>query len=682
VSSSSVPGTNVPPITFPGIVSGINYDSIISKLTSLTLAQNVTLNAQIATLNAANAELIKINNLLTSVQQSLGALSDPSIFSSYSATSSNSAEGSASAIPGALPISGSYTILNQVAATATTVTNNPADEHSITDTLTSGPYAGQASNTVPLIDSYAAVTPTNGGAASGLGTITVNGVQVTYNVNTQSLNTILANIQSAVQAGTGDTSFTASLNANGEVVLSSTNHPITLGSPSDSGNLLDVLQLSTAQVNNTGSGGTVTGTGNVGGINQAAAFNSTTDAGNTTPVTSGFFTINGVQISVSAANDNTASVIARINASNAGVIASYNAPTNQITLTATATGPQNIILGSGSDTSNFLTAAGLTPASGAKTTVGTQAEVQVQGPSGATTTVYSNSNAVTNAIAGVQLNIGNFTGPYTITVGQDNSQLISAVNTFVSAYNAAISEINFATEPPAVITPTPGSSTTATSASIGGGVLWSNSNIEDVKNELTSMVSGFFGAPQMLDSQSYTNPTPQYDSLAAIGLQLSDSFSVLSTSSTSGANSNTSSSNPVSTQQMQGTDGTLQPLNSATLLAALQANPSDVQQIFQGANSITNQLGNYLGQVTGLPTLLNNGLVGLLPPGGTATIQGFENTNNDSIASIQQQITQVTNNANMQANTLRQEFVSSETLLAEYQSMQQQLGSFFKSSGS
>ncbi|HEV7180725.1 MAG TPA: flagellar filament capping protein FliD [Candidatus Baltobacteraceae bacterium] len=668
--SSSVPGTNVPPISFPGIASGIDYNSIITKLTSLTLQQNVSLNAQVATLNAANAELIKINDLISAVQKSLGGLSDPSIFSSFTATSSDPSSATASAIAGSTPIAGTYRILNSVEATATTITNAATAGHGIKD---------GGSDTKPIAQSYAAVTPTNG--PSGGGTVTVNGVQIKYNVNTDSLQTILANITTKVQAATGDASFSATLNAAGEVVMSSTNKPITLGSAGDAGNILSVFKLTTAQVNNTATSGSVTSTSNVGGINQAEAFNGTTSAGYVTPVTSGTFTINGVQITLNAANDNTASVIARINASSAGVTASFDATTNTISLAANATGPQSIIVGAGGDTSNFLSAAGLTTASGATVKVGTQASVTVQSPVGATTTIYSNSNQITTAIPGVQLNIFGFTAPYSVTVGQDNSKLISALNTFVSSYNAAISEINTATEPPAIITPTPGSTQTPTSSAVGGGVLWSNSNIINVKNQLTSVVSGFFGGAQRLDSASYTSPTPEYYSLASIGLQVSSSFSIISTSSNSGANS-TTTSQPVTTQQLQGTDGTLQPLNVTTLEAALAANPNQVQQIFQGASSLTNQLGNYLGQVTGLPTLLTGGLVGTLAAGGTAIIQGFENTNTDSISSLQDRIKQVTDNANMQANNLRKQFVATESTMAQLQAEQSQLSAFFGTSGS
>ena len=76
-SDSTVYGTNVAPISFPGIVSGIDYNEIIDKLTQLSLAPTTQLNAQIATLNNANTELIKISNLLASVQNALGNLSNP-----------------------------------------------------------------------------------------------------------------------------------------------------------------------------------------------------------------------------------------------------------------------------------------------------------------------------------------------------------------------------------------------------------------------------------------------------------------------------------------------------------------------------------------------------------------------------------------------------------------------------
>jgi flagellar hook-associated protein 2 len=681
-STTAQYGTNIPPVSFPGIASGIDYTSIINKLISLQTIPEVSLNAQIATLNAANTELIKINNLLQSVQSSLVGLSDPTLFSTYNALSSDSSVATAQGLPSVVATPGTYVIDSTQVATSTTVTNGANAGHKETDTITSGTYAGQTADAVPLADSYAAVTPTNGGGSQG--SITIDGVTVKYNVDTDSIDTIFKNINAAVDAV--DPSFHIGFEAGTDVVQVTGSQPITLGSASDQGNLLQVLKLDQAQINDSGPGPyTVTGTSGVGGLNEAAALNGSTGAGFNTPVTSGFFTINGVQIQVSASGDNLNSIIQKINSSSAGVNAYYDAATNQIQLVSTTTGSQSIVLGSASDTSNFLSAAGLTTASGATTSVGKQAQVQVQQPDGSVKTVYSNSNQVTNAIAGVQLNLvsNDPSTPFSVTVSQNTNSLVSAVNTFVSAYNAAIKEINAATAPPVVTSTTPGS--TSSSSSFGGGVLFNNPDVTYLESQLTDLVSGFFGDQTKFDGAGYSGTQNQYNSLSSIGLNLSDSFSQITTgnnTSSTGASAGKSDSDSNSAAQLtsyQGTDGTFQPLNAQTLLAALQSNPSAVQSLLQEAGGLAAQLGSFLTGVTGFPTVLDSGPVGTVPT--TSTIQNAENTNNDQITEIQQQIQQITNNANMQADLLRAEFTNSETLISEYQSLASEVNAIFKSSG-
>ena len=676
MSSSSIPGTNVPPVSFPGIVSGINYDAIIQKLTALTLAPTTQLNNQLASLNAANTELIKINAMFQSVQNALGDLSDPTIFDSWNAISSNTSVATAQGIPSATAISGTYTINCASVATATSISSNPAAGHNITDALTSGTYAGQASDGTatggpPLSDSYAAITPSNG--STGQGTITVDGQQIKYNVDGQSLNQILANIQSAVVGSGYDSSFT--INDTGGTIHISGSKPITLGSATDQGNLLQVLKLDQAQIDNSGSGPyTVTGTSGVGGLNQGGGFTGGTSENYTTPVTSGYFTINGVKINVSASGDNLASVLAKINSSAAGVQATYNAATNEITLTSSTTGPQSIVLGATGDTSNFLSASGLT-GSGVTQTIGQQAYVQVQNPSGTVSNVYSSSNTITNAIPGISLSLtSNTSTPFSVTVSQNTGTAVTAINSFVSAYNAVITEINNATRAPVVTSTTPGSS--SGSQALGAGVLWGNSDVGNLKNELTDMISGFFG-----------NSNSNYNSLSSIGLDFGDSFQVLtsgnnsdSSGDTGGTQSGGTGSSGISQTTYEGTDGTLESLNTATFLTALQSDPSDVESILQGANGLTNTLGTYLSSVTGSPTLLNSGPAGNVPT--ISVMSGFEEQNTDNITNIQQQIAQITDNANMQADSLRSQFVNTETQLAEFQALQSQLSSFFKSSGS
>lgn len=662
---AGISGNSAAPVSFPGIASGIDYNSIIQKLTAMSLQQNVGLNAQMATLSNANMELIKINSMFASLQNALTGLSQPAPFSSYNAVSSNTSVASAQGIPNTSATPGTYVIQSSTLATATQVTNSTAGAHKMTDLI-----GGTPSDQVPLSKSYAAVTPSNGTSGTG-GKITVDGVTVSYDVTSQSLQTILANIQSAVRAS-ADASFTIGYAAGTDTIAVSGSKPVSLGSAADSGNLLTVLKLDQAQISNSGPGPyTVTGTSGVGGINQAAPLNGATSAGFTTAVTSGTFTINGVQIKVDATGDNVASILSRINASTAGVVATFDAGKNQIQLTAKATGPQSIVVGAASDTSNFLSAAGLTSAAGAQTTLGTQASVVVQTPSGAPKTVYSNSNNITNAIPGIQINLlASSSSPFTISVSQDTTQLVSAIGTFVSAYNAVVNEINQATAAPVVIGSKPGNQTS--SASVGGGILFGNADVASIKDRLEGIAS------ELMQGNGTT-----YNSLSSIGLNMDDSFTVLTSNSngsqnggTNSSGSSNSSSNPVQTTTYSGTSGQFLPLDVTKLQAALQKNPSAVQNLFTGANGIVSQMGSYLTTVTGVPTMLASGLDGSIPP--VSIMQSFEDSNSAQIKSLQQQVTLITQSANQQADALRQQFVGVESQLAEFQSLQQQIASVFK----
>jgi flagellar capping protein FliD len=166
---------------------------------------------------------------------------------------------------------------------------------------------------------------------------------------------------------------------------------------------------------------------------------------------------------------------------------------------------------------------------------------------------------------------------------------------------------------------------------------------------------------------------------------LSDSFTTLTTGNNSSSSGSTggdsaSSGGAVQATTFQGTDGTLQPLDVATLQAALAANPNAVQDVLNGAQGLTNQIGGYLTGVTGLPTQLNSGLVGTIPT--VSIIQGFENSNTSVISELQAEIATIQNNANQQANNLRSEFVASETAIAGYQALQQQVNADFGTTSS
>ena len=349
------------------------------------------------------------------------SLSDPSIFQAYSGTSSDTSVATATGIPSAVATPGTYTIESTQLATSTVVTGASA---SVTakNMMSTVSYQGATvpASQAPIADGYLATTPTNGTTGNGQGEITVDGVQVAYNVTSDTLQAILSRIQSAVSAA-GDATFTASYDSStDEVSFSSTQEQISIGSPSDSGNLSTVLKLDTAAVNNSGGTNSVTSSGPIDGINLGADLNGTANANFVTPVTAGTFTINGTKIKVDPANENLNDVLNSINSSGAGVVASYDAETGQVSLTATATGPQSIVIGGTQygDTSNFLNAVGLAKGTGATMTVGSQASITMQQPGGGARTYYSNSNNVTNAIPGMAIKVTSTdtSSPFTITV--------------------------------------------------------------------------------------------------------------------------------------------------------------------------------------------------------------------------------------------------------------------------
>ena len=163
-------------------------------------------------------------------------------------------------------------------------------------------------------------------------------------------------------------------------------------------------------------------------------------------------------------------------------------------------------------------------------------------------------------------------------------------------------------------------------------------------------------------------------------MALDSSFSVQSASASNAQN--TSSQDNVTTQTFAGTSGRLQDLDVSKFTAALAANSSAVAKLFTGTSSIVGQLGAYLTTVSGLPTQLTGALAGSIPSQPLFTV--LSSSTNDQITSLQQQIQLVTDQANMQADRLRQEFVNAESMVASLQSMQSSLGALTggaKSSG-
>jgi flagellar hook-associated protein 2 len=663
---SPVYGTNVPPISFPGIASGIDYNSIIQKYTDITLAQQAPLKTKVTALNDQQTELLKIQNLVLKFQDTFAAVSDPGNFSATTPTSSNANAISASTVANAVATPGSYVVKTATLATSTQLTNDKAAN-------------GAFNDTVQLTNAGASITPNNGPpGSSNKGQLTIDGVAIQYDVKADTLQSFLTKANNALTAA--GVAASLSYNAATQSVTVNSAQPLTLGSASDSGNLLQVLKLDTAQITGGPGAYAATSTSSIGGINVGATLNTSNNAGFATAVTAGKFSINGVVFSVDPAVNNLNDVLQQINSSSAGVTATYDSANDRVLLTAKAAGPQGISVGGAGDTSNFLQAAGFLTdytkpnqlSGGAALAVGKSAHVQYVDNAGTSHDVYSNSNDVTSVIPGVDLKLqqavdGTTIAPVTITVASDSSKLQSSIKDWVTAYNAVIDEINTSTQAPVVGTSSNQTTGQQTSSQLTtGGVLFNNQNVLSLRDRLVSLVS----------SLGRTGST-SYNSLASIGLTLDSSFTVASASANSTTNS-TAQTN-VSQQTFAGTSGRLNNLDAGKLTAALAANANAVAKLFTGTTSLVGQLGSYLSDVSGLSTQLTGALAG---KGTTQSLfKTLSNETSNQITSLQQQIQLVTDQANLQADMLRKEFTDSEAQIAQLQSMQSSLGALTAKTG-
>ncbi|GAC1659401.1 MAG: hypothetical protein NVS4B13_04080 [Candidatus Elarobacter sp.] len=657
---TSALGSGTAPISFPGIASGIDYNTIIQKYTDITLAQAKPLQLRVTALTAQQAEFAKIQSLISKFQATFEAISNPSNFNATSPTSSNASALAASSIAGSVATPGTYVITKSSLATATQITNDPAAN-------------GAFDPTVAMINAGASITPNNGPAGATSGKITINGVTLQYDVTTQSLNTWINNVANPALAAAGSG---ASLSYAGGKVTVTSSKPLTLGGATDSGNLLQVLKLDTAPITLAAGVYSATSATNIGGINLGATFNTPGNAGFATPVTAGNFTINGVVFKVMTTN-NLNDVLGQINASSAGVIATYDAGNDRIVLTSKANGPQGIVLGKSGDTSNFLQAAGFLTnytapngmSAGAQLVVGKSASVQYIDSAGTSRTVYSNSNDVTTVIPGVNLKLlqavdGVVVTPVTVTVAQDATAPQASIKAFIASYNALIDEINTATQAPVVGSSSSASGQPQSTQLTTGGVLYNNQEVLGLKQRLVSLVSSLGGS-------SITT----YNSLSAVGLTLDASFSV-PVASAPGTTAPGSTTPPAVTQRTSiGTSGRLNDLDVTKLSAAMAANSNAVAALFTGSGSIIGQMGAYLTGVSGLPTQLTGSLAGNLP--ARPLFRSLTSSADDQITSLQRQIKLVTDRANSQADILRAQFLASETQIAKLQSLQSSLGALF-----
>lgn len=395
-----------------GLVSGLDTTTLISQLMSIERQPIKRVQSQVSTLQEEKTAIQGLRTTLLSLTNAVKDFKLKDVFGKYSAASSETTVATAS-VSGASPVNGAYALKVTQLASAT--------------------IAKSSATLGAKIDPAAKLDASGISSNIEAGTFTINGVTLNVDPAAQSLNDVLSTINASSAGVTATYDATSDTVTFANTAAGNTNM-INFGATDDTSTFLDALNVKGAtQLSNGGGSTSVTSTKNLGALDTSQTLSTMNFASGT--VTSGTFSINGVNITVDAASDTIGDVLQKINDSDARVTASYDSTSDRIQVRSNTLGSRTVSFTSG--TSNFLDLTNLTTATQA---IGTDAKFTVNG--GAEQT--RNTNEVTDAINGITLDLLS-TGDTTVTVKTDNSGIVDAVNKMITAFNTAVTEISKAT---------------------------------------------------------------------------------------------------------------------------------------------------------------------------------------------------------------------------------------------
>jgi len=522
-SSTSNVSSTAAGMAISGLASGMNWTTIVQELGQAERAPETQWQAQQTAIAAQNSAYSTITSDLATLQTDAQNLLVPSFFDAVVATSGSPSVASASVNSGT-PV-GNYSFdITQLATVAqmngTSLVSQVLDPGGDPSTVTVG-AAGFASPVTA-------------------GTFTVNGQQITI-ATTDSLKTVFDNIASATQAAGNKVTATYDATSDKITLTSGNGSPIVLGSATDTSNFLQEAQL----YNN--NSGTISSTAPLGHVNTSATLNT---ADFKVPVTDGGsgqgkFTINGVSFSFNASTDSVQDIMNNINASAAGVSAAYDPVNNKFVLTNKTTGDVGISMQDVSG--NFLAATGL---SGGTLTHGKNLLYNLNGSS---QQIVSQSNTIDSTSSGIiGLSVSALTlGNTTVNVSSDTSTISTAIQKFVTDYNAVQSYIT-----------SQQSVTTAADGTVTPGTLTGDTNANGIVTSLRSLAG-------TVASIAGTSGTVK--SLADLGFQ------------------------------SNGNDNTIAASNTSTLSSLLTTNLNDIKALFSDpTNGLAVQMSTYITNTTGV----------------------------------------------------------------------------------
>jgi len=455
------------PVSFSGLVSGLNTQSIINAEMAVYEQPLTNLQTEQSTINTKIADYQAINTQLLALQQSADALADPSAFNeAYSAASSDSSVATASVTSGTQ--TGSLTFaVDQLAVGSTQISAGTVA--SPNDIVTSGGVLVGSGGGALGITSIAAgsglatgdhavvVTQSSSGATVSSASPLVNSTtigpvndQLDVVVNGAVQTVTLASgvytpsqLAQAVTSASGG-SLTATASGSGQLSIATAQQGSTASLQITGGSALPALGLS--------AGSTVVGTDGVlsvdgtsttvsdisGSGTTSVALNSGTGGTVTVGISGGLSAGSMTADNVSVGDGSLASVVSAINGAGVGVTANaLQVATNSYALELTSNGT-----GTGSSTTIDAQAfAGSGLGALLTTTTAQNAVVSVGGVGGYQ--VSSQTNALSGLLPGITIHLASVSStPVTVTVAADGSSVAGNVQTLVSAANQLLSTLS------------------------------------------------------------------------------------------------------------------------------------------------------------------------------------------------------------------------------------------------
>ncbi|HZQ87349.1 MAG TPA: flagellar filament capping protein FliD [Acidimicrobiales bacterium] len=546
-------------LVFNGLSSGINTTAVINALMQVAAQPQQMLHAEQTVATTQITAYQALNTALQSVTSDALLLTLPTGWKGTAATSSDDTVATAASTSAA--VGGAFTFSVGNLATSSSLISS-ASVASTSTTVTSGNlllsqasglgFSGLAGDQVLATGSHTltVTTATTGANLTGTTAVaasttitagsndslayTVDGVPKTVTIAPGTYGpTQLAAAVAA--ASNGD--FTATINGNGDLQLTTTAQGSAHSASVTGGTALAALGL-TGGTSGTGTDGAVNLDGGpsvtVSDAHAGAQLSLTSGTGGTVTATlAGGLTAGATTLSnVSTASGSLSDVIAAINGANAGMTATAVGVGNsyRLQLTSTTTGAaSSLTLSPTAFLGSLGTLTTLQAGQDARLTVGS-------GPNAYQVT--SPTNQVGNALPGVTINLLKAgTGPVTISVGADSSGMAAKVHNMISDINSVITQAKAAT----AFDP---------NNAVNTGPLLGDNTVEGLASGLTQAVTGAVAGSGLGDA-------------SAVGITVN-------------------------------TDGTLA-FDQDRFSAAMAANPQGVADLFQrlGGNGIAQQVRTF-----------------------------------------------------------------------------------------